>query len=102
MTDTGPLPLPLPVPPGVGLGLGRDVGYGHGQAVSYQQRVSETRGRERAKSFVDDDGESETTMKRRRSIGPPRTPFSASGLNLILDLPDGPRMWTPEDMAGAL
>jgi len=50
---------------------------------------------------VDDDGESETTtMKRRGSMGPPRTPlFPASGLNLILDLPDNPKMWTPEDVA---
>ena len=59
--------------------------------------------RERAKSFVfvDDDGESEMTMKRRGSMGPPRTPFSPSGLHLILDLPDGPKMWTPpEDVRG--
>jgi len=32
-------------------------------------------------------------------MGPPRTPFSTAGLNLILDLPDDPKTWTPEDVA---
>ena len=32
-------------------------------------------------------------------MGPPRTPFSASGFNLVLDLPEDPKVWTPEDVA---
>ena len=31
-------------------------------------------------------------------MGPPRTPFSASDFNLVLDLPGDLEVWTPEDV----
>ncbi|KIM37341.1 hypothetical protein M413DRAFT_277759 [Hebeloma cylindrosporum] len=86
LTDTGP--LPLPVPPGVG----------HGQSQSYSGASPKPGVRERAQSFADD-GESGDahSAKRRGSMGPPRTP--ASVLNLVLNLPEDPKVWTPEDVA---
>lgn len=81
--------MPLPVPPGVG---------SNGQSQSYSGASPKSGVRERAQSFVDD-GESGETAKRVGSMGPPRTPFSASGVNLALDLPEDPKVWTSEDVA---
>jgi len=90
LTDAGP--LPLPVPPGV------EQSVGLGQSQSYSGASPKPGMRERAQSFADD-GESGETARRRGSMGPPRTPFSASGFNLVLDLPEDPKVWTPEDVA---
>jgi len=90
LTDAGP--LPLPVPPGV------EQSVGLGQSQSYSGASPKPGMRERAQSFADD-GESGETARRRGSMGPPRTPFSASGFNLVLDLPEDPEVWTPEDVA---
>jgi len=99
LTDAGP--IPLPVPPGAL----QNAGHGHSQSSSGMEysayspsSSSPTRGvRERARSFVDDEEIGQTL--RRGSMGPPRTPFSASGLNLATNFPEDPKSWTPEEVA---